>query len=149
IDGYIDDSSDNRLLLSNDEDLDRVDALRAECDAILVGANTIRRDDPRLMVRSPERHALREAARLPATPTKVTLTRSADLDPAARFFTEGDVEKLVYSATDVVEALLDRLDGAATVVDAADDVPLPWVLSDLAARGVGRLLVEGGSRVHT
>ena len=51
IDGYIDDASEQRLLLSNDEDLDRVDAVRASCDAILVGAGTVRRDDPRLLVR--------------------------------------------------------------------------------------------------
>ena len=43
-DGYIDDATDNRLLLSNDADFDRVDAERAASDAILVGANTIRRD---------------------------------------------------------------------------------------------------------
>lgn len=46
IDGYIDDASDHRLLLSNDDDFDRVDAVRASCDAILVGAATIRVDDP-------------------------------------------------------------------------------------------------------
>jgi 5-amino-6-(5-phosphoribosylamino)uracil reductase len=48
IDGYIDDATDERLLLSNDADFDRVDAVRAECDAILVGANTIREDNPGL-----------------------------------------------------------------------------------------------------
>lgn len=40
VDGYIDDATDTRLLLSNDEDFDRVDAVRATVDAILVGANT-------------------------------------------------------------------------------------------------------------
>ncbi len=40
IDGYIDDATDERLLLSNDADLDRVDEVRAGCDAILVGAGT-------------------------------------------------------------------------------------------------------------
>ena len=52
IDGYIDDASNTRLLMSNDADFDRVDEVRAGCDAILVGANTIRRDNPRLMVRA-------------------------------------------------------------------------------------------------
>ncbi|MGH8574222.1 MAG: RibD family protein, partial [Gammaproteobacteria bacterium] len=52
VDGYIDDATDTRLLLSNEADVDRVDEVRASCDAILVGANTIRRDDPRLLVRS-------------------------------------------------------------------------------------------------
>ncbi|MGW3810445.1 RibD family protein, partial [Micromonospora sp. NPDC005113] len=61
IDGYIDDASDQRLLLSNADDLDRVDAVRASCDAILVGAGTVRRDDPRLLVRAAERRAERVA----------------------------------------------------------------------------------------
>ena len=53
MDGYLDNASNSRLLLSNDADFDRVDAVRAECDAILVGAGTVRNDDPRLMVRTP------------------------------------------------------------------------------------------------
>ena len=38
IDGYLDGATPRRLLLSNDADFDRVDAVRAACDAILVGA---------------------------------------------------------------------------------------------------------------
>jgi 5-amino-6-(5-phosphoribosylamino)uracil reductase len=43
----------------------------------------------------------------------------------------------------------ERLDRAAIVVDAGDPVDLPRLLADLAGRGVGRLLVEGGTSVHT
>ena len=53
IDGYLDDASPDRLILSGPEDLDEVDALRAAADAILVGAGTIRADNPRLLVRDP------------------------------------------------------------------------------------------------
>src|SRR3982751_477198 len=59
IDGYLDDADQRRLLLSNDADFDRVDEVRAGCDAILVGAGTIRQDDPRLLVRSAGRRASR------------------------------------------------------------------------------------------
>jgi 5-amino-6-(5-phosphoribosylamino)uracil reductase len=55
LDGCLDDTSTDRLLLSNDEDFDRVDEVRAGVDAILVGANTIRADDPRLLVCSEAR----------------------------------------------------------------------------------------------
>ena len=51
IDGYLDGATEERLLLSNDADFDRVDAVRASCDAILVGAATVRNDNPRLLVR--------------------------------------------------------------------------------------------------
>jgi 5-amino-6-(5-phosphoribosylamino)uracil reductase len=39
-------------LLSSPEDFERVDLERARVDAILVGATTLRKDNPRLMVRS-------------------------------------------------------------------------------------------------
>jgi 5-amino-6-(5-phosphoribosylamino)uracil reductase len=48
-----------------------------------------------------------------------------------------------------VDKARERLDGAATIVDAGDPVDLAAVLADLAGRGVGRLMVEGGSSVHT
>ena len=95
IDGYLDDASPNRLILSGPEDLDEVDELRAAADAILVGAGTIRADNPRLLVRDPARIAAREAAGKPPHPLRVTLTATGDLDPAARFFT-GPGTPLVY-----------------------------------------------------
>ena len=60
IDGYIGNAA-SRLLLSNDADFDRVDAVRASCDAILVGAATVRIDNPRLLVRSQARRDERTA----------------------------------------------------------------------------------------
>lgn len=149
VDGYIDDATDTRLLLSNDADFDRVDSVRATADAILVGANTIRCDNPRLLVRSAERRAGRLQRGLPETPLKATLTSGGDLDPAASFFTAGDVEKLVYAASPAVEKTREHLVDAATVIDGGEPLNLRTVLADLATRGVGRLMVEGGSTVHT
>ena len=149
IDGYIDDATDQRLLLSNKEDFDRIDAVRAECDAILVGARTIRLDNPRLMVRSQQLRDVRVARGLPASPTKVTLTGRGDLDPAARFFTTGDTDKIVYCATAAVDKTRERLGSLATVVDGGEPVNPERALADLAARGVRRLMIEGGGTIHT
>lgn len=150
-DGYLDDAGPDRLLLSNDEDLDRVDAERAAADAILVGANTIRRDDPRLLVRSATRETSRRSRGLPLHPMKVTLTHGGDLSPSAHFFTTGETEKLVYAPDAAAPALRERLAGpaAVTVVDAGKTVEPAWLLADLARRGVRRLLVEGGGRILT
>ena len=149
IDGYLDTAAGTRLLLSNDADFDRVDAVRAECDAILVGATTVRRDNPRLLVRSAARREARVARGLAPTPLKVTVTGRGELDPAAQFFVTGDVEKLVYCASPAVPAARERLGAVATVVDSGDPVSLCRVVADLHARGVGRLMVEGGGTMHT
>lgn len=149
IDGYIDDATDQRLMLSNSDDLDRIDDVRAECDAILVGASTIRLDNPRLMVRSQQRRDRRVARGLPASPTKVTVTGRGDLDPGARFFTTGNADKIVYCATAAVDKTRERLGDVGTVVDGGEPVDPERVLADLAARGVRRLMVEGGGTMHT
>jgi riboflavin-specific deaminase-like protein len=144
VDGYIDDASPQRLLLSNDADFDRVDAVRAGCDAILVGANTLRRDNPRLLVRSAERRAHRVAQGMAPSPIKVTLTNSGDLDPSSQFFIAGDAPKLVYCSTPAIDKLRRRLADVATVIDAGDPLDLHRVLGDLVSHGVHRLMVEGG-----
>jgi 5-amino-6-(5-phosphoribosylamino)uracil reductase len=90
VDGCLDAPGGERLVLSGSADLDRVDDERASSDAIMVGAGTIRRDDPRLLIRSPERRAARTADGRPAHPIGVTLTASGDLDPGARFFSGGE-----------------------------------------------------------
>ena len=149
IDGYLDGATEQRLVLSNEADLDRVDAVRASCDAILVGAGTVRNDNPRLLVRDQGRRDERVSRGLPATPRKVTVTRSAKLDAGAAFFAAGDVEKLVYCATPMAADAGARLGSVATVVDGGDPVDLRRLSEDLHARGVRRLMVEGGGTVHT
>jgi 5-amino-6-(5-phosphoribosylamino)uracil reductase len=149
IDGYIG-SAASRLLLSNDADFDRVDAVRASCDAILVGAQTVRVDNPRLLVRSQSRRDERAARGLPVSPMKVTVTRRAQLDARADFFRAGDAEKLVYCASPGVEDARERLGPLATIVDGGgESVKMRRLSTDLGDRGVERLMVEGGAMVHT
>jgi 5-amino-6-(5-phosphoribosylamino)uracil reductase len=149
IDGYVNGATDERLLLSNEADFDRVDSVRAACDAILVGAETVRRDNPRLMVRSAARRDDRTARGLRPSPVKVTVTEGARLDPGAAFFTVGDVDKLVYCASPAVEKARDRLGAVATIVDGGQPVDFQAMAEDLHARGVCRLMVEGGGMIHT
>lgn len=149
IDGYLDRPSGPRLVLSNDADLDRVDEMRAGCDAILVGAATVRSDNPRLLVRAPSRRAQRVARGLPPTPVKVTVTERAKLDPAASFFTTGDTDKLVYCPTENAAEARAQLASVATVIDGGRTVRMRRVCEDLRSRGVRRLMVEGGQSVLT
>ncbi|MFD8102112.1 RibD family protein [Nocardia fluminea] len=148
LDGYIDDASAQRLLLSNAADFDRVDQIRAESDAILIGARTLRTDNPRLLVNSAERRAARVSAGRPEFPVKVTVTDSGDLDPGLRFWHTGGA-KLVYTSDAGAAALGNRLDGLAEVVSLGERLALPALVADLGTRGIHRLMVEGGTGMHT
>ena len=148
IDGYIDDTSPDRLILSNDEDLDRVDEVRAGCDAILIGASTMRKDNPRLLVNSADRRADREARGLPPYPLKVTMTATGDLDPTLKFWHHGGT-KLVYCPASAAEKVRYRLGGLAEVCGLGETVDVSVMLDDLGTRGVDRLMVEGGGTIHT
>ncbi|MEP7090554.1 MAG: dihydrofolate reductase family protein [Nocardioidaceae bacterium] len=149
LDGFVGGADEQRLLLSNDADFDRVDAVRAGCDAILVGAATVRSDNPRLTVREPARRAERVARGLGANPLKVTLTERAELDACASFFVAGDGEKLVYCASRAVLDARARLGQVSTVVDGGHRVDVRRLCEDLWERGVRRLMVEGGGSVLT
>lgn len=146
LDGCLDDTGPGRLLLSGPADFDRVDGVRAESDAILIGAGTLRTDNPRLLVNSPGRRAARVAEGRPEYPLKVTVTASGDLDPDAPFWHTGG-EKAVYT-TDRAAKSLSGL--AADVVPVGPELDWRAILEHLHdVRGVRRLMVEGGGRVHT
>ncbi len=148
VDGHIDDTSSQRLLLSNAEDFDRVDQVRAESDAILIGGNTLRSDNPRLLVNSEKRRADRVAAGKPEYPLKVTITTSGDLSRELKFWHFGD-KKVVYTVDDAAAKLREELGGLADVVSTGSTVAFEAILDDLASRGVQRLMVEGGGQIHT
>jgi len=102
--------------LSNNRSLRLVHCLRGTVDAILVGAETVRRDNPRLTVRT-DTHGLQ--------PWRVVVTRSGNVPGDATILTDENRDRtLVYQGI----AWLD-------------------MLTDLGAKGVTRLLVEGGGDV--
>ncbi|MFF2807040.1 RibD family protein [Streptomyces sp. NPDC058000] len=147
LDGYLDDTSNQRLRLSNPDDFDRVDAVRADYDAILVGATTVRRDNPRLLIGSPTRRAHRLAQGRPEHPTKITLTTKG-LDPSLAFFTTAG-DKIVYCPQPALPTLEKELADVADVTAAGDPLDLALILDDLADRGIRTLMVEGGGTILT
>lgn len=144
LDGYLDDLSPRRLRLSSDEDWAEVQELRGRCDAILVGAGTVRSDNPSLVIRDGKLRSCRAAAGMEPDIVKVTVSRSGDLDPRSKFFTEGGGRKIVFTCGTVSPEL----------EQAADIVVLPGITaalicSELEARGYRSLMVEGGSGILT
>jgi 5-amino-6-(5-phosphoribosylamino)uracil reductase len=150
LDGCLDDASPRRLVLSGPEDLDEVDELRARCDAIVVGANTVRRDDPRLVVQSGARRAARVAAGRAATPLRVVLTRTGDIAADSAILTADERPPLVLVPGDGdIDTIRARLSGVAEVGAAGRTGNPDEVVAELARRDATRILVEGGADVIT
>lgn len=115
-----------------------VHRLRAEADAVLVGAGTARADDPHLAVRGGI-----DGAR---QPLRVVLdTEATAVRPGARVL-DGAAPTLVAVALDApdpgIDAELLRLPRAAT-----GGLSLPALLAALHAREVRGVLLEGGARL--
>lgn len=116
--------------------------LRAQHDAILIGVETALADDPLLTVRaaglenrSPLRVVLDTHGRLPVNSK---LARTAETIPTILFTASGARGDLANIGVEVV-----------TVARGADGrIDMPAMLRELGGRGVTRLLVEGGARVH-
>jgi diaminohydroxyphosphoribosylaminopyrimidine deaminase/5-amino-6-(5-phosphoribosylamino)uracil reductase len=110
----------------------RADAhrLRASVDAVMIGAGTLRSDDPRLDVRLDGYDG--------PQPLPIVVAGSRPLPVRARLYLRNP---LVYSPTDQL-AVPDGVEVVST--GAADAVDLDLALKDLGARGVVDLLVEGG-----
>src|SRR5437879_9252156 len=118
IDGKIALSDGTGVRLSNEQDLRRVHRLRASVDAILVGVGTVRKDDPKLTVKSeyakgrnPLRVVLDSDGKIPdsanvldgSAPTLIVTSEESDLS-----FPRAEVMRLGKADVDL-EALLDRL----------------------------------------
>jgi diaminohydroxyphosphoribosylaminopyrimidine deaminase/5-amino-6-(5-phosphoribosylamino)uracil reductase len=129
------------IAITGEEARTRVHLLRAQSDAILIGIGTARADDPALTCRLP--------GMLASSPVRVVLDRALRLSPdgvLAR--TAGETPVWVFAGTDAAAAAADALRAKGidvirtAVANGRPDVAA--VLRELAARGITRLLVEGG-----
>ncbi len=127
-----------------------MDRLRAEADAVLVGAGTLRADDPPLHVRDPEMIAYRRSLGKPGGLVNVLVTASAAIDPRSRFFSDTNAADRIVAT--VEDAPADRIDGLRAIAEVwtvgRGSVDLPELLTRLKSRGIERLLVEGGGELN-
>jgi 2,5-diamino-6-(ribosylamino)-4(3H)-pyrimidinone 5'-phosphate reductase len=130
-------------------DKKNMDRLRAEADAVLVGAGTLRADDPPLHVRDGEMREYRRSLGKPEDLARIVVTSSLDLDPALRFFRKSREAKIVATVEEAPEDRARRLADVSEVWRVGRGrVDLTALLAKLRARGVERLLVEGGGELN-
>jgi riboflavin-specific deaminase-like protein len=147
LDGKIDDpSAAESVRLSNDEGFAVAHRARAEHQAVLVGVNTVLRDDPKLNVRHASGH----------DPHRVVLDSHLRTPPSARLFhTQGEARVFIVTSEAMrgTEAAARLEVCGATLLFCAPDArgkpELCIALQQLRVAGIERLLVEGGRGVLT
>lgn len=129
-DHYIDDMSSERLVLSTAEDWAAVYALRAAHDAILVGGETLRRDNPSLGIKGEG-----------VEPTRVVVSGRGDISPDAKIFHRGSGRIIIFSNIERPE-----LKGIAEVI-VSENIDVAQIVTQLEKRAIKRLFVEGGAKI--
>lgn len=141
-DGFLDDRTPRRLIVSTPEDWAEVHRLRAAHDAIMVGAETLRRDDPVLLIRDEALRARRAAAGMSPDIARVSLTASGRLDPWLRFFAADGADRYLFARCE-----LPALASRAAVIRSDEPLTARYVVTELEKRGIRSLFVEGGASV--
>lgn len=146
VDGKIDSVRREGARISSLSDRERVDRLRAACDAVVVGGTTLTRDDPGLVVRSPLLRAERKACGRGENPAKVAIVTKAYIDLSGAFVTAGPARRIIFTTRKTGAAQVRRLEeaGIEVYVDDGERVSLPNSFDSLHRLGARQILVEGG-----
>jgi 2,5-diamino-6-(ribosylamino)-4(3H)-pyrimidinone 5'-phosphate reductase len=149
-DGKIDTYERKGSAISSPRDKERVDRLRAESDAVLVGGLTLLDEDPKLTVKSEALRAERVARGLPPNPVKVGVVTIASVKPDSQFLNSGPARVVIFTtdqtSNDQLETL--RARGAEVFVHEGQRVNLEMMMQTLKELGVNRLMVEGGGTMN-
>ncbi len=147
-DGKLSTRDREQIPISGPTDFERVDELRAESDAVMVGVGTVLADDPSLTVDDPVRTAIREADGEPIQPARV-IADSRGRTPLDASVLDDDARTYVLASEAASAERVDALeDAGATVVVAGEDrVDFREALPELRGEGVDQLMVEGGGEV--
>lgn len=145
-DGKIDTTARQGAVISSPTDKARVDRLRAEADAILVGGRTLIHDDPKLTVKSAQLRAKRKVHKQEENPVKVGVVSVADLKLDGDFMTAGPARRWIYTTRRTPAEQIHLLEkaGAQVLVVGEEVVDLRLVMKSLQEQGIRRLMVEGG-----
>jgi 2,5-diamino-6-(ribosylamino)-4(3H)-pyrimidinone 5'-phosphate reductase len=147
LDGKIARPDGSRLRISGEHDMERVHRLRAEMGAILVGADTVINDDPKLIVKE-------KFVPDPPELTKIILDGKGRIPASSRFLRTKGTSLIATSEScsgewfeNITEAIEhEDLDAEVIMLPCVNDVfDLSKMLEELNGMKVESVLVEGGS----
>jgi 2,5-diamino-6-hydroxy-4-(5-phosphoribosylamino)pyrimidine 1''-reductase, archaeal len=132
--------------ISGPQDFARVDRLRAECDAVMVGIGTVFSDNPSLRLKNDELEALRAAEGRDPHPMRVVIDSKARMPADSDMFVKGKGKVVIVTCENADADACAKLASRATVVKAGKNrVDLALAMEKLGDLGVKKLMVEGGA----
>jgi 2,5-diamino-6-(ribosylamino)-4(3H)-pyrimidinone 5'-phosphate reductase len=144
-DGKLSTRERRQVKISGSSDFSRVDRIKAESDAVMVGIGTVLADDPSLTVKSPALVAERRACGKDANPVRIIIDSRARTPTDAAILHKGPGERIIACSHRAETANKEALSRYARIIVAGEkEVDLPLLLSELSAMGIRTLMVEGG-----
>ncbi len=135
--------------ISGSLDFERMDELRATSDAIMVGIGTVLSDNPSLTVKSAQRRDKRRAGGLPENPVRIVVDSMARTPPDADILKKGEGKRIIAVSENAPQERVKKLAESAEIITAGrKTVDMEKFLIELKARGIDRLMVEGGATLN-
>ncbi|HOW13420.1 2,5-diamino-6-(ribosylamino)-4(3H)-pyrimidinone 5'-phosphate reductase [Methanosarcina sp.] len=148
-DGKLSTKERKQVKISGKLDFERVDELRANADAIMVGIGTVLADDPSLTVKSPERKAARKAAGKDENPVRIVVDSAARTPLDADIFKKGEGLRIIAVSNSAPAEKVKMLEEKALVIKTGTHrVDLTELATKLKEIGINSLMVEGGATLN-
>ncbi|GJQ61965.1 MAG: riboflavin biosynthesis protein RibD [Melioribacteraceae bacterium] len=144
LDGFISTGRDVQTWLTGSESKKYVHSLRASYDAVLVGASTVKVDNPKLNVRETEGR----------NPIKIVVDGNLSINPDVSLISEEPEKLIIYTSENSNPDKISKLRKmGVTVVPVSSNrdstLELAKVVADIGSRGLSSLLVEGGANIFS
>jgi len=149
-DGKLSSRRREQIAISGETDFARVDRLRAESDAVVVGVGTVLADDPHLTVKDAALRDQRLEAGDPAHPARVVVDSTARTPTDAEVIDDAAKTYLLVGESAPAERLAELTRAAADleIVTAGEErVDLEAAFGKLERAGLGTVMVEGGGEL--
>jgi 2,5-diamino-6-(ribosylamino)-4(3H)-pyrimidinone 5'-phosphate reductase len=144
-DGKLSTAERRQVKISGHADFLRVDRLKAESDAIMVGIGTVLADDPSLTVKSEDLRRWRRSLGKEENPVRVVVDSKGRTPPDASVLHKGPGKRVIGCSRTADPATTGRLAQFADIIVAGyDTVDLDGLLDGLSRMGIATLMVEGG-----
>ena len=148
VDGKLSSRRREQIAISGPDDFDRVDQLRADSDAVMVGVGTVLADDPSLTVDDADRRAARTDRGDPPNPARVVADSRIRTPPDATVLDDSAQTYLLVSEAAPPDFIEEMEEAGAYVIAAGEDrVDLTTTLAKLEGDGIDQLMVEGGGEL--